>query len=127
MRAFVAVLLAVGGILALLFALSDKPSDAEVSQVRIRNQTGVPLGQVEVNGIDYGDVAAGGVTGYRDMKSAYGYPKIQLLMNRQRVRLQPDDYVGEQPLGPGHFTYVLVKEQGATMILIDIQAVKEPD
>lgn len=126
MRAFLLILLTVGGVLVFLFALSGGRSDGEISQIRIRNQTGMPIKEVEVNGIDYGDIPAGGVSAYRDMQSAYGYAKVQLIMDGKRMRLQPDDYVGEQPLGRGHFTYVIVKQEGATMSLIDLQAVKDP-
>lgn len=126
MKAFAMILLAVGGVIVLLFALSGGRSDGEISQIRVRNQTGVPLKQIEVNGIDYGDLPAGGVSAYRDMQSAYGYAKVQLIMDGKRMRLQPDDYVGEQPLGRGHFTYVIVKQEAATMSLIDLQAVRDP-
>lgn len=126
MKAFALILLAVGGVLVLLFTLSGGRSDGEISQIRVRNQTGMPIKQVAVNGIDYGDIPAGGVSGYRDMKSAYAYAKVQLLMDGKRMRLQPDDYVGEQPLGRGHFTYVIVKQEGATMSLIDLQALRDP-
>jgi hypothetical protein len=124
---FPIVLLALGGVLAGLFALYARAPDPDVSQVRIRNQTGMPVQQVEVNGIDYGDIPAGATSGYRDMKSAYGYAKVQLLMNGTRMRLQPEDYVGEQALGRGHFTYVILTRQGATMSMIDIEAVKDAD
>ncbi|MFC5548004.1 hypothetical protein [Massilia aerilata] len=126
MRAFAFILSAVGCVLALLFALSGGRSDGEISQIRVRNQTGMPIKQVEVNGIDYGDLPVGAVTGYRDMPSAYGYARVQLIMDGKRMRLQPDDYVGEQPLGRGHFTYVIVKQEGATMSLIDLQALRDP-
>jgi hypothetical protein len=97
------------------------------SQVRVRNETSVPLQQVQVNGIAYGDIPAGGMSGYRVMKGAYRYAALQATMNGKPVELQPDDYVGETPLGEGHFTYVISEKRREAAAYIEMWAVKDPD
>jgi hypothetical protein len=127
LNAFVTLLLALGGVLLLVFILYGAKPDGVISQVRIRNATGMPIKELEVNGIDYGELPAGGVSRYQDMKSAYTIAKVELVMNRKRIRLVPDDMEGERPLGAGRFTYLLVSQQTGTMHMIEIQAVKDGD
>jgi hypothetical protein len=125
---FFILLLALGAILVLLFAEYGRTSTAGYSQVRVRNGTGAPLKDVKVNDIAYGDIPPAGVSGYRGMASAYGYAKVDLVTGGKRIFLKPDDYVGEKPLGPGHFTYLIVtKREGDTAPYIDIQASKDGD
>ena len=41
------------------------------------------------------------------MESAYRYGYLDLLVGGEHRRLQPIDYVGEDTIGDGNFTYVI--------------------
>lgn len=98
--------------LALLIAVyisshGVSPAAAPASQVRIRNDTPFPFHRVVVNGQPYGAIAAGAASAYRTLPVAYRYASIELVAGTRLMRLIPEDYTGEQPLGRGRFTYAL--------------------
>jgi hypothetical protein len=55
----------------------------------------------------YGTVAAGQKSDYKQFTQAYRYAYIKVTAQGQDLVLQPFDYVGETPLTPGQYTYVL--------------------
>ena len=81
------------------------------TMVRLHNSSAYRLENVRVNfsngPIAYGSLAPGARTVYREAGTAYRYAYIEAELNGQRVVLQPIDYVGETPLGPGSYTYRL--------------------
>ena len=79
----------------------------QISEIRIRNDTGFPLHHVVVNGQPYGDIGVGDTTGYQRLRKAYRYARVSAITDMREMRLEPDDYVGEARLGRGRFTYVL--------------------
>lgn len=87
-----------------LFVFRNVPAGSEV---RVRNGTEHAFRQVVVNGQYYGDIDAGQSTEYRNLRVAYRYANVRLLAGSREIRLSPEDYVGETPLGSGKFTYVL--------------------
>lgn len=52
-------------------------------------------------------LASGAATPYRRVRDAYRYAYVEAVVDGERLVLQPIDYVGERPLGPGCFTYDL--------------------
>jgi len=44
---------------------------------------------------------------YRQVALAYGYAYVSAMVDGEKRVLQPIDYVGEEPLAPGDYTYVL--------------------
>lgn len=96
------------------------------SDIRLFNETGVELQDVEVNGKRYGNLAAGGVTMYQSHAKAYRYADVKLQMLGKEVHMHPDCYTGETLLGKGRFTYKIQKMAHPEM-LVDVQAVKDPD
>ena len=79
--------------------------------VRLHNGTGRPLEAVRVTftglPVDYGDLAPGATSDYRRADGAYRYAKVEARIGGEPFTLQPIDFVGETPLGPGRFTYRL--------------------
>jgi hypothetical protein len=79
--------------------------------VRLHNASGVSLDAVSAtfsgHVADYGRIPAGATTDYRPAPGAYRYAFIAARVDGERYVLQPIDYVGEQPLGPGRFTYAI--------------------
>ena len=55
----------------------------------------------------YGTIPAKGATAYREIEQAYRYAYIEATVQGEKVVLQPIDYVGEQLLGGGKYTYAL--------------------
>lgn len=59
----------------------------------------------------YGSIKPGGFSRYREFEIAYRYGYIEVASGGERYRLQPIDYVGEQPLEQGRYTYRLHIEE----------------
>lgn len=57
--------------------------------------------------VNCGVVSQGSETCYRSFEKAYNYAYIQFFVGDKEFTFQPIDYVGEQELGVGHFTYVI--------------------
>jgi len=101
-------------LVAAFFAVNAvSPAALPASQVRIRNNTPYPFHQVVVNGQPYGDIDAGASSAYRTLRVAYRYASVRLVAGTRAMQLVPEDYVGEQPLGQGRFTYVLRMGEGS--------------
>jgi hypothetical protein len=80
-------------------------------RIRIGNESQSEFSNVAVifpeDEVDYGDVGAGGVSGYRKVSVAYRYARVDVRIGSTELRIQPRDYVGEEPLSPGRYTYRL--------------------
>lgn len=103
---FGALLLALFAVFAVVATFVFRPGPAS-SDVRIRNDTEHFLRQVVVNGQLYGDLAAGKSSEYRALGVTYQYGSVRFNIGTREMRLTPEDYVGEEPLGKGKFTYAL--------------------
>jgi hypothetical protein len=57
--------------------------------------------------VPYIDLNAGDVSEYKTFEKAYRYAYIELIVEGEIYRLQPNDYVGETPLAIGNYTYEL--------------------
>ena len=77
------------------------------SEIRIRNDTGLPLSSVRINRIPYGDIDVGAVTSYLKHRRAYELASFSLTVGGILINHQLDDVVFPSDLGPGKFTYVL--------------------
>ena len=79
--------------------------------VRVANNSSFPFGRVEVffpeNEVDYGSIRAHAVSEYSPVTTAYRYAYIEVQIGGEVLKIQPIDYVGETPLGPGLYTYEL--------------------
>jgi hypothetical protein len=62
----------------------------------------------------YGDIAPGETSEYRRIARAYGYAYVAAVADGEKRVLQPIDYVGEEPLATGDYTYVLRATPGAS-------------
>ena len=56
---------------------------------------------------EFGAVAAGEVTAYRELPGAYHYGYVEVVAEGDTLRMMPIDYVGEKPLQGGRYTFVL--------------------
>jgi hypothetical protein len=119
------VFVSMGALLLLGLLLSIKRPPPVMSDVRIKNQTGLILHNVIINGKAYGDLPMGATSGYQQMPYAYRYAEVELLAVGEKVQQQVIDYVGETPLGEGRFTYVLWQPEFGNFRTMDLFAVKD--
>lgn len=73
--------------------------------IRIHNVSPYEYQALEVGDEFYGTLAPDAYTEYREYPIAYRYNYVRLTIAGDEFVLQPIDYVGETPLGPGQFTY----------------------
>jgi hypothetical protein len=91
------------------------------TEVRIRNVSGFDYDGLRVGDETYGRLPAGAETRYRGFGTAYRYNYVRLEIEGDEMILQPVDYVGETPLGPGRFTYeVRVVDRAAGQLEIEV-------
>jgi hypothetical protein len=67
---------------------------------------------VESGEVSYGTLPQGATTSYRRIQKAYRYAYVEAIVDGTTVKIQPIDYVGEDLLEPGHYTYELDYRDG---------------
>jgi hypothetical protein len=72
----------------------------------------VAPGQGESGDVSYGTLEPGAMTPYRLIEKAYRYAYVEAVARGRSVVLQPIDYVGEELLEPGRYTYELDLRDG---------------
>ena len=96
---------------ATLVACADTTASTGDVQIRIANESSFAFQGVDVvfphDSVDYGTIAAHGTSSYRGVSSAYRYALIIVQVAGEELRLQPIDYVGENELPDGRYTYAL--------------------
>jgi hypothetical protein len=82
-----------------------------VVRVRVGNRSDVDFDQVVVKFPSqeeaYGRIPASSQSDYRQVAKAYRYAQIEVTIHGKTIALRPMDYVGEEPLAPGNYTYAL--------------------
>lgn len=95
-----------------------KKNEDEGVYIRIRNISAYPFATTYVNtpGGDnqYGALSPAQNSDYHAFTKAYRYAYLKASVQGQDLVLQPYDYVGEQPLEPGHYTYIVNVETNPT-------------
>jgi hypothetical protein len=94
-------------------------------QVRVRNDSGVDFDSVTVifpgnYREEYGKLAAGAASDYIDVPQAYRYAWVQVVAAGKEFGHKPVDYVGEQELQPGMYTYGLTTQGSSVDIAMKI-------
>lgn len=89
-----------------------RQEESDRVMIRVKNATDEDFSRVEVNfpgghRVDYGAVEKGGVSAFHETQRAYRYAAIKATVGDRELSLQPMDYVGEQELAAGRYTYVL--------------------
>lgn len=107
--------------LFLVVAGCDSADDAAGVLLRVENATAVDFTSVSVGftgeATDYGAVRAGRASEYRAFGTAYTYGALAVRAADGRLYdLVPYDFVGEEPLAPGRYTYRLRVEGGRLLL-----------
>ena len=103
-------------ILALIFAINmiisckkDKNDNQLGSEIRLSNSSQHNFKNVIINTgtgeVDFGDLISGKQTEYRKFNKAYRYAFVKLEIDGKIYIIQPIDYVGENVLNDGRYTY----------------------
>ena len=103
-------------LLILILASSCSGPSTKPTVIRIRNASDLDFQAVVVAGTHFGDIKAGGATGYHTFPVALPMASANVLVGTNRLSYAPIDYIGYQPLGPGRFSYVLSIERGKLRI-----------
>lgn len=98
----IACLIATTALLVALAGCEEGPS-----MIRVHNTSTYAYSELEVGPYQIGDLAPDEYTEYLDFGTAYDYNYVRLTIDANEFVIQPVDYVGEEPLGEGFFTYEL--------------------
>ena len=95
-------------------------------RVRIHNTTGADLDTVLLyppasprEPIDFGALSNGGYSGYHDVEPAYRFVHVEASGSIGSHVVRPYDYVGEEPLPEGRFTYRLSVDHGRLTLQLE--------
>jgi len=95
----------------LLLAASCGILDPDPVRLRVRNSTGQDLEAIKVRApgmsARYGSLAAGKTSRYHRVPHVYNFPYAEALLDGTLIRQMPRDFVGEEPIEPGSYTYEL--------------------
>lgn len=79
--------------------------------VRVRNNSSVQFASVTLYTVDgpvtFQDVSVGLTTPYVEVSAAYRFATTEVVIVTDTLRLQVIDYVGEEPLERGRYSYLL--------------------
>lgn len=118
------------GAVVLVFrpAAADEPSPVSSKiLIRVRNDTAVRFAKVSTvfpDGADiqYGSVAAGQDSAYQPVREAYSRPFVSIVVaDGRELTFQPIDSVGETPLTPGRYTYMLSIEGSGSGAAVNVR------
>jgi hypothetical protein len=97
-----------------------KPSDSERRgrvEIRVKNVSDRDFDRVRAHfpegEVDYGPVPKAGVTTFRSTGRAYRFAGFSVKAGDRELLLQPLDYLGEQELPAGRYTFALDLDNGA--------------
>ena len=94
--------------------------------VRVQNASSSDFDDVRVffpdapdRAMHYGTVASGAASEYLPVSRAYRYAHVEATAGGKPYSLQPIDYVGEEELEPGRYTYVLRTEADRLTVALE--------
>lgn len=110
--------------LLLLLAAGCDSTVPDTAEVRVLNASALDFYAVEVTFTgpphDLGPVAASDASAYEPFDTAYRYGYVRVETEAGERVLQPIDYVGEEPLAPGRYTFRLgIDDAAFTLTLVE--------
>lgn len=79
--------------------------------LRVANNSNINFSSVVVgfpqSEASYGTIPAGKATEYHQVDAVYSYGYVKVKADESTYKIQPIDFVGEEPLGNGYYTYKL--------------------
>jgi hypothetical protein len=106
------------------FPMNPTREKSDRVEIRIKNGSNVDFDRVLVHfpdqrEVDYGPVPKGGVTAFQATSRAYRYAGFSVKAGGQELSLQPIDYMGEQELSAGRYTYSLGVDNGHLTVQLE--------
>jgi hypothetical protein len=90
-------------------------------EIRVENASAASMEDVRIGfpdaWVDYGTLDPGEVTAYQTVALAYRVASVEATIDGEVQRLQVIDFVGEQPLSRGRYTYRLDLFDGVSLIM----------
>lgn len=107
-------------ILSLLFLTGCTDRDDDLSGgvfIRIKNESDLIFDQVQVGAADklHHNIPPGAFSDYLEYGEVYSYAYINITVGDENFDFQPTDYVGEDLLEQGFYTYVLNVSEEETL------------
>lgn len=100
-------------------ACTDRDDNINAVNIRVKNVTNFNFNRVQVGAEDkiHENVAAGKYSDYLEYETAYQYAYIKIEEDSTSYELQPIDFVGEDSLNIGFYTYELNVSEGGEVSL----------
>ncbi|MEL7271172.1 MAG: hypothetical protein AAGL34_16475 [Bacteroidota bacterium] len=86
---------------------TDLRTPTNAVEVRITNTTNFDFEEVILMTKDVGTVLAGESSSFYVFDMAYEYGYVKAIVEGKEYVAQPTDFVGETPLGPGQYSYLV--------------------
>jgi hypothetical protein len=104
----------VAGLFVFVASACNPMGSSGATEIRLRNATGLDIDAVTVafpaGSVEYGSISQGSSSTYQAVDSAYRYAYIDARSGDRHMVLQPIDFVGEELLEPGRYTWVLTSD-----------------
>lgn len=102
-------LLGIAILSAILISCTDRDDEVAVVNLRIKNESTLLFEEVQVGEAleKHSNVGPDEFSPYFEYETAYTYGYIEIKSGEETYILQPIDFVGENPLPPGFYTYNL--------------------
>jgi len=106
-------------ILIFSFGCTDRDDNVTAVNLRVKNNNSFAYDRVQVGAADkiHENLAADSYSEYLEYELAYRYAYIKIDTLDFSHELRPIDFVGEDSLGPGFYTYELEIDAEGTVIL----------
>lgn len=86
-------------------------SDNTEVEIRLKNDTTSDFENATYNQVDFGSIDAGQYSDYNVFSSSYSYGSFNVTIQNETYRLIPIDFVGEELLESGKYTFELKVDQ----------------
>lgn len=93
---------------------TDLRTPTNAVEVRITNTTNFDFEEVILMTENVGTVLAGESSSFHVFDTAYEYGYVKAMINGKEYVAQPVDFVGETPLSPGQYSYLVSIFDGTT-------------
>jgi len=105
--------------LLIIFTLLSCSKDTTVN-IRLKNVSSSTFESTTFKNENYGELAPGQLSEYKQFESSYRYASFSVVADGQTFDWNPIDYVGEDLLKSGDYTFELdVVQNGLSFVLVE--------
>jgi hypothetical protein len=81
-----------------MLSCSDVVNQETEINIRVHNASDHQMNSIILNGLEYGNLEPGEMSGYQKHELAYEIASVSLYVEDSNIQIIPIDYVGEKPL-----------------------------